>query len=81
MIIKMFRRLFLPSCFTNGICSYNFYRVFDGASFEKRINMLSFSEAEMCAKYESFLNIFIMLGSTITYFLLVLSMQETIERR
>ncbi len=34
-----------------GARPYNFYRVFDGASLKKN-NMLSFSEAEMCAKYE-----------------------------
>ncbi len=49
----MFAILFLPFCFTIGICLYNYYGVFDGASFEKKINMLSFSEAEICAKYES----------------------------
>jgi hypothetical protein len=80
----MFGRLFLPFCFTIGISLYNFYKVFDGASF-KKTNMLSFSEAEMCAKYKSLPNIFIMLNivksSAITYFLLVLSMEETIERR
>ncbi len=54
---KMFRRLF---CFPIGICSYSFCRAFDGASFEKKIKILSFSEAEIYAKQKDFPNIFLL---------------------
>jgi hypothetical protein len=54
---KIFGRLF---CFQIGICSYSFCIAFDGASFEKKIKILSFSQAEIHAKQKSFPNIFLL---------------------
>ena len=59
MILKMFERLLLTSRFTidTFLCSY--YSVLNSASFEKNINVLAIFEVELCAKYESYLKIFI----------------------
>jgi hypothetical protein len=54
---KIFGSLF---CFPIEICSYNFCIAFDGASFEKKIRILSFSQAEMHTKQEGFPNIFLL---------------------
>jgi hypothetical protein len=49
--IKRNKNLF---CFEIGICSYSFCRAFHGASFIRKIKMLSFSQAEIYAKQKVF---------------------------
>ena len=59
MIIKIFERLFLTfrSAIDSFLCGFN--SVFDGASFQKRINMLTVFEVEICVEYEKNVKIFV----------------------
>ncbi len=56
-------KLFL---FSNRVFLYNFWRASDGASFKKRIKVLSFSQVETFTKQKSFPSIFI-IGTTVWF--------------
>jgi hypothetical protein len=45
-------------CFPRGIRSYSFCRALDSASFEKKVKILSFPQAEIHAKQKGSPNIF-----------------------
>ena len=54
---KRFGRLF---CFPIGICLSSFCRAFDGESFEKKIKVLSFFQAEIHAKQKGLADLFLL---------------------
>jgi len=49
-------------CFAIGISLYRFCTAFNGASFEKKMKILSFTEVEIYAKEKCRRNIFNMVG-------------------
>ena len=74
-LTEMFGRRFL---FCNRDFSYRLCRAFDCASFKRKIKMLSFSQAEMCAT-KSLLSILLRWDKALSCSFFILSMGRTIR--
>ena len=60
LIVRNQKRFETLICVPIGMHQYSFCRAFSGASFEKQIKILSFSQVEIHAKLKGLPNIFLL---------------------